>query len=94
MALVTPDRFNVLKAKVKSECARRKYTSNGKSVANFSDADYDYSVVPAKGKVINREHKDKLVEPMNAINNKYGITGPLVIDDDVLIDLETDIITY
>lgn len=94
MALVTPDRFNTLKAKVKSECARRKYTSNGNSVANFADADYDYNIIPASGKVIHQEHKDKLIEPMNAIHDGNGTTGVGIIDDDDLITMETNIIIY
>lgn len=66
MALITADRFNSLKAAVKAECQRRKYTG---SVEAYGGAAYDYSVTPAAGKTVGKEHSEKNVVPMNAINS-------------------------
>lgn len=56
--------FIILKERIKSECARRKY--NG-SVASFADSTYDYTVVPTEGSVPLPEHFNKIIVPMNAI---------------------------
>ena len=56
--------FIILKERIKSECARRKY--NG-SVASFADSSYDYTVVPTDGSVPLQEHFNKIIVPMNAI---------------------------
>lgn len=66
MALITADRFKSLKAAVKAECQRRKYTG---SVETYGGTDYDYSVTPAAGKIVAKEHSEKNVVPMNAINS-------------------------
>lgn len=66
MALITADRFNSLKAAVKAECQRRKYTG---SVEAYGGTAYDYSVAPASGKTVTEEHSEKNVVPMNAINS-------------------------
>lgn len=66
MALITADRFNSLKAAVKAECQRRKYTG---SVEAYGGTAYDYSVAPASGEIVTKEHSEKNVVPMNAINS-------------------------
>lgn len=58
--------FIALKARVKAECARRKYVG---SVASYAGAAYDYTVTPAAGNPILAEHYNKIVTPMNAIMN-------------------------
>ena len=63
--------FIALKARVKAECARRKYTG---SVETYASSAYDYTVVPTSGGVVLPEHVNKLVVPMNAIKNT-GITA-------------------
>ena len=62
--------FNDLKARVKSECLRRKY--NG-SVAQYGDAAYDYISIPTTGQPPLPEHLNKIIVPLNAIRNT-GIT--------------------
>lgn len=56
--------FIAIKARVKAECARRKY--NG-SVASYADSSYDYTVEPSDGDVPLPEHFNKIIVPLNAI---------------------------
>lgn len=56
--------FVAIKARVKAECARRKY--NG-SVASYAGSSYDYTVVPQEGSVFLPEHFNKIIVPLNAI---------------------------
>lgn len=59
--------FNNLKARVKAECARRKYTG---SVESYAGTAYDYTNPAAAGKLIRYEHYTKLAEPLTAIDGK------------------------
>lgn len=65
-SIVDIDRLTKLKAKVKAECLRRKYTG---SVENYGSSTYDFSNNPTVGGVIGREYYDKNATPLNAINN-------------------------
>lgn len=65
-SIVDIDRLTKLKAKVKAECLRRKYTG---SVENYGSSTYDFSNNPTVGGVIKREYYDKNATPLNAINN-------------------------
>lgn len=65
-SIVDIDRLTKLKAKVKAECLRRKYTG---SVENYGSSTYDFSNNPTIGGVIKREYYDKNATPLNAINN-------------------------
>ena len=65
-SIVDIDRLTKLKAKVKAECLRRKYTG---SVENYGSSTYDFSNNPIVGGVIGREYYDKNATPLNAINN-------------------------
>lgn len=56
--------FIAIKARVKAECARRKY--NG-SVEQYSQSAYDYTVIPQDGNVPLPEHFNKIIVPLNAI---------------------------
>ena len=85
MALVSAARYNELKAKIKAECQRRKYTSGGSSVETYGGTSYDYTTAPATGGKVLQEHKDKLITPMNAIKNENGTTGAGKILDSELI---------
>ena len=58
--------FIAIKARVKAECARRKY--NG-SVESYAGSSYDYTVTPTEGDVPLPEHFNKIIVPMNAIVN-------------------------
>ena len=57
--------FNNLKARVKAECARRKYTG---SVASYAGSAYDYTNPAAAGKIIRSEHYTKIADPLTAID--------------------------
>ena len=65
-SIVDIDRLTKLKAKVKAECLRRKYTD---SVESYGSSTYDFSNNPTVGGVIKREYYDKNATPLNAINN-------------------------
>ena len=65
-SIVDIDRLTKLKAKVKAECLRRKYTG---SVENYGSSTYDFSNNPTVGGVIRKEYYDKNATPLNAINN-------------------------
>lgn len=65
-SIVDIDRLTKLKAKVKAECLRRKYTG---SVENYGSSTYDFSNNPTVGGVIKREYYDKNATPLNVINN-------------------------
>ena len=56
--------FIALKARVKAECARRKYTG---SVETYASSKYDYTVTPTDGGLVLPEHVNKLITPLNAI---------------------------
>lgn len=56
--------FINLKARIKAECARRKY--NG-SVASYANSSYDYTVVPTAGNNVLPEHYNKIIVPYNAL---------------------------
>lgn len=58
--------FIAIKARVKAECARRKY--NG-SVASYAGSSYDYTVTPQEGNVPLAEHFNKIITPLNAITD-------------------------
>ena len=64
--LITPSEISALKARVKAECQRRSY--NG-SVTTYAGSNYNYTVNPTTGKIISKEHYDKIATPLNAINS-------------------------
>lgn len=59
--------FNNLKARVKAECKRRKYTG---SVESYGGASYDYTNPASAGEIIRYEHYTKLADPLTAIDGK------------------------
>ena len=59
--------FNNLKARVKAECQRRKYTG---SVASYAGTAYDFTNAAAAGKIIRYEHYEKNAVPLTAIDGK------------------------
>lgn len=59
--------FNNLKARVKAECQRRKYTG---SVASYAGTAYDFTNPAAAGKLIRYEHYEKNAVPLTAIDGK------------------------
>lgn len=63
--MITAADFNNLKARVKAECLRRRYTG---SVAEYGGSDYDYTVVPEAGGKILYEHYTKIANPLTAID--------------------------
>ena len=78
-SLLVSDFIN-LKEKVKSEMLRRN--GNG-SVVEYGSETYDYETVPAAGGLILREHPEKNLVPLRAVNP----TGlPETISETVLLD--------
>lgn len=60
--------FNNLKARVKAECKRRKYTG---SVESYGGSAYDYTNPASAGKIVRYEHYTKIADPLSAID---GVT--------------------
>lgn len=56
--------FVSLKARVKAEMQRRKYTG---SLAKYAGVEWDYIVQPTVGEKLLPEHYNKIIEPLNAI---------------------------
>lgn len=85
-SIVDIDRLTKLKAKVKAECLRRKYTG---SVESYGSSTYDFSNTPIEGGIIEKEYYDKNATPLNAINNnlvpKANITekSNTVLNDEI-----------
>ena len=70
MGIITAEKFNSIKARVKAEMSRR----NGYgSMASFSGSDYDFTVTPAKDGVILKEHGQKTVDLLRNINQSDGL---------------------
>ena len=57
MALITPNRINELKARVKAECSKRACSNT------------DFTTTPASGVIVAKEHYDKIATPLNTINS-------------------------
>lgn len=57
--------FIALKARVKAEMQRRKYTG---SISVYAGDEWDFTVQPEAGGKILPEHFNKIVEPINAIS--------------------------
>lgn len=96
MSVVEAKRCNDLKSLVKQECLKRIYisdTPNSKSVGDYGGDSYDYSTPPEKNSVIEKEHREKIVVPLNAINDKYKLTKDQpVLDEEDFAALEAFII--
>lgn len=84
-SIVDIDRLTKLKAKVKAECLRRKYTG---SVENYGSSTYDFSNNPTVGGVIKREYYDKNATPLNAINNNLIPKANITNAEDVALNHE------
>lgn len=84
MAIVGPDRYNELKARVKAECLRR---CNVGDISKYAGPEYDYTIVPANGTSVLHEHRNKIVVPLNAINSDVIKLDPqyIISEEDLLI---------
>lgn len=93
MAFIDAARFNALKARVKTECARRCYTG---SVASYASTAYDFSVTPSKDKTVSTEHFAKLAQPLNAINSdKVPYTdGKREVSDGEMVKMEAAVALF
>lgn len=85
MSLISAERFNELKAKVKAECLRRDRIG---SVAAYADSSYDFTVVPTSGSKILQEHYIKNATPLNAISGDIPTDGNRVIKESDIAALE------
>lgn len=77
--VISASDFINLKARVKAECARRKY--NG-SVASYANSSYDYTTVPSSNSAPLPEHFNKIITPMNAMVN----TGRSTVSSGSLVE--------
>ena len=68
-----------LKARLKKEIQRRKYTG---SITSYAGTAYDYTVVPGNGVPIRTEHHNKLITPIKAINPS-GIPNEVKSNDKI-----------
>ena len=84
-SIIDIDRLTKLKAKVKAEWLRRKYTG---SVENYGSSTYDFSNNPTVGGVIKREYYDKNATPLNAINNNLVPKANITNTEDVVLNNE------
>ena len=85
-SIISPDRFNDLKAKVKAECQRRAYVG---SVTDYAGTAYDYTNTPTSNNVISKEHYEKIAVPMNAISGDIDTSGSRIISETEMATLET-----
>ena len=88
MALITPDRLIELKAKVKAECQRRCNTG---SVSQYAGEDYDFTITPESGKVILKEHYEKIAIPLNAIVGGIPTDGNRIVREIEIADFESKV---
>lgn len=80
MGIITAERFNSIKARVKAEMKRR----NGYgSMAAFAGTEYDFSVTPAKDGVILKEHGQNMVDLLRNINQNDGLEATDIIVQDL-----------
>lgn len=68
--MMTADQIKTLKAQVKAEMLRRKYTG---SVASYGGAAFDFTVQPTKDGPILAEHGNKVIQPINAVKPVAGL---------------------
>ena len=87
--MITASEFNALKARIKAECERRKYTG---SVASYAGTSYDYTNAAAANKIIRLEHYTKIATPMTAIDG-VSRPNPSVIKESDLTALDTKLTT-
>lgn len=87
--LISPNRIKELKSRAKAECARRNSTG---SVSSYAGTAYDFSLIPAAGVVVKKEHYEKTAVPLNAINStqitKVSAENSVVKDSD-FVTMET-----
>ena len=91
MAVISAERFTALKAKVKAEMLRRNQSG---SVAEYGGAAYDYTNAPAAGRVIQKEHIEKLTGPMRAVNPDLVPEPGGIVTEAELSNLETRITAW
>lgn len=84
-SIVDIDRLTKLKAKVKAECLRRKYTG---SVESYGSSTYDFSNAPSEGGIIAKEYYDKNATPLNAINYNNVPKAKISANDNVVLNNE------
>lgn len=94
MSLISADRFNTLKAKVKSECQRRAYVgekTGSKSVSSYANSEYDYTIKPNPSTIIKQEHKNKITIPLNAINSNVvsNSSSNLIVSEQEIVTLSS-----
>lgn len=87
--MITASEFNALKARIKAECERRRYSG---SVASYAGTSYDYTNAAAANKIIRLEHYTKIATPMTAIDG-VSRPNPSIIKQSDLTALDTKLTT-
>lgn len=90
MSIISAERFTTLKAAVKAECARRKYTG---SVASYADTAYDFTSAPEDGVTIDQEHYEKIAVPLYAILGKTAPDPDRVVSEKEIAEMESQVAT-
>lgn len=93
MSMVKYSRFTALKARVQSECLRRKYIG---SVTDYGGADYYFDSKPATGHTVDEEHFEKLAIPLNAINSDKVpyIDGKRIVSEEEMTAMEAAVTLF
>lgn len=88
--LLTAEQLNILKAKVKTEMARRKGYG---TINNYSTTAYDFNVKPTQGQPIIAEHGQKTIDLLLQIKDKGDLK--LVKQGDAIPDSwDASLLTY
>lgn len=90
MAMITAERLNALKEKVKAECLRRCYTG---SVADYGGSAYDFTSAAASGNRIASEHYEKNAVPLNAISGDIPTSVPRVASEAEIAAMEEKVVS-
>lgn len=93
MALVDAERFVKLKARVKAECLRRKFTG---SISDFGGSEFNFKNQPQKGHLVDTEHYQKLSVPLSKINEDDipSLEGNRIISDAEMTQMEAAVTRY
>ncbi len=70
--MMTASQLVSLKAAVKAEMQRRRYTG---SVASYGGTSYDFTMTPAAGQPVLTEHGSKIIQPLLAVKAISGLAA-------------------
>lgn len=85
MSMITAERLNALKQKVKAECLRRCHVG---SAAEYGGSAYDFTAPAAAGRRMAGEHYEKNALPLNAIAGGIPTKVPRVAGEAEIAAME------